>query len=58
MIDPNIRKQDETQESFRHRRIDDKNSYKVFRQGNIIWDSNANGTYVKAKHGPIGTVKE
>jgi hypothetical protein len=49
------RKKDETLEKYQERRANQEMLIKVYLQlGNVLWDSKKQGTYIKAKHGPIG----
>jgi len=32
-------------------------TFRYVRRGRLIWDSEVKGTYVKKKHGPIGSSK-
>ena len=52
-VNPNIRKSKESQEAFKKRRREET---KAGRGGSakMLWPSEYRGTYVRAKHGPLG----
>lgn len=47
------RKKNETKESYRARLKADQVSVKQRANGRVVWDSRNQGTYVRAKHGPL-----
>lgn len=52
-MSPNARKSNETQTSFRER-LKQQHQYEKHRaRGRVVWDSQKQGTYIRAKHGPL-----
>lgn len=52
-MNPNVRKQNETQKAFRARRKEEVKADKVRARGRVVWDSKKQGTYERAKHGAL-----
>jgi len=52
-MNPNVRKQNETQENFRARRKAEIKKEKLHAKGRVVWDSKRQGTYERKKHGVI-----
>lgn len=46
----------ESFEDYKKRRATDNKLTKFLLRGYQVWDSKTNGTYRKAKHGPLGEV--
>jgi hypothetical protein len=51
---PNTRKHNESFDAYKTRRAIHNKLDKVVAKGKVIWDVYGKGTYIKAKHGPIG----
>lgn len=52
-MNPNVRRQNETQAAFRIRRRAENAYAKKRARGRVVWDSVTRGTYVRAVHGAL-----
>lgn len=51
-MDPNVRRQNETQRNFKARRRMENWALR-HRKGRLLWDSLRRGTYRRHQHGPL-----
>ncbi len=53
-MNPNIRRENETQKEFRARRREENlNQRKRQKRGSLLWNSKTDGTYVRKIHGVL-----